>query len=77
MDKKYKRITIALSEFQSSYLTELSGRLDVDQGKAIRWMFKTCHELADPERINLSPIRDDLSPPAKYLLDTMSMIHQE
>jgi hypothetical protein len=74
---KDKRITIALSDFQHGYLTELAARLDVDQGKAIRWMFKTCTELSDPERVNISPIRDELSPPAKYLLDTMSMIHMD
>ncbi len=75
--KKDKRITIALSEFQHNYLVGLSDRLDVDQGKAIRWMLKTCLELSDPEQVDLGPIRDQLTPPAKYLLDTMSMIHIE
>ena len=71
MTDKDRRITLALRPNQHDWLNMIADKLDVDQGKALRWMMKTCQEIADPD-FDSSPIRNQLSPPAKYLLDTIT-----
>lgn len=53
-------------------ITDLADNLDVDQGKAIRWIVKTIIELQPLAK--LPECRGKLTPQAKYLFDTLSSI---
>ena len=66
------RMTLALKPSMHQVITDLADHLDVDQGKAIRWIIKTIIEI---EPLATSPeCRGKLNPQAIYLFDTLSSI---
>lgn len=69
------RTTIMLKPEQATTITSLADSLDIDQGKAIRWIINTITDISTMHnQAEHKPFRDALKPQAKYLLDTLSSI---
>ena len=69
------RTTIMLKAEQATTITSLANSLDVDQGKAIRWIINTITDISTMhDQVEYKTFRDTLKPQAKYLLDTLSSI---
>ncbi len=70
-----KRTTILLSDDQAHVIEKLSSALDIDQGKAVRWIVSTLCEIAHTHDDQDPCLKcKDMKPQAKYLLDTLSSI---
>jgi len=68
------RITLALPTDQADLLKGLCNNLDVDQGKAVRWMMNTCIDISEVAKNN-PDCKALLKPQSVYMLDTLSEIH--
>ena len=66
------RMTLALSKQKTELIHKLADALDIDQGKAIRWIIKTMVEMTELKQDKV--LREKLTPRAKYMLDTLSSI---
>ena len=67
------RITLALPTEQADLLKGLCSNLDVDQGKAVRWMMNTCIDISEVAK-RKPDCKALLNPQSVYMLDTLSKI---